>query len=231
MDRDLVAPVEELIAFEDLPDHQLLSDLLQMHVDQKGKVDYAGFLKDREKLETYLQDLRSNPPQAGWTKPAQLAYWINTYNAFTIKLILDHYPVSSITDIDQGKPWDTKWIKLGEEVYSLNQIENEIIRPTFKEPRIHFAVNCAAKSCPPLANKAFTAENLNDLLEKQTRSFINDQSYNQISSNSIQISKIFEWYQDDFDQLIHFLNKYSQIEIKSSAKISYKQYDWGLNKQ
>ena len=86
----------------------------------------------------------------------KMAYWINVYNAFTIKMIVDNYPVSSITKLHGGKPWDVKWIELGEKKYSLNEIEHNILRPQFKDARIHFAVNCAAQSCPPILNKAWT---------------------------------------------------------------------------
>lgn len=214
-----------------VPDHQAFTDLLRTHVNQKGEVDYPGFKMDMDKLQRYLDHLSGHTPTGEWSESEQLAYWINVYNAFTIKLILDHYPVGSITEIDQGKPWDTKWIPLGDATYSLNQIENEIIRPDFNEPRIHFALNCAAKSCPPLANEAFTSANLESLLEKRTGAFINNSSYNKIAASSVSISKIFDWYGSDFGNLISFLNKYSTTEIKPSAKVSFNEYDWGLNKQ
>ena len=120
-------------------------------------------------------------------------------------------------------------LKLGSKTLSLNDIENEIIRPTFKEPRIHFAVNCAAKSCPPLLNKAWTASNLEANLEKQTKAFINNSKYNTISSGSAQVSKIFEWYAVDFGDLRTYLNKYSNTKLSSSASINFAEYDWQLN--
>jgi hypothetical protein len=133
-------------------------------------------------------------------------------------------------DLDNGKTWDVKWIKLGGKTYSLNQIEHEIIRPQFKDARIHFAVNCAAKSCPPLYNKAYTEENVNRYLEKRTIQFINDNKYNSISTKKAEISKIFEWYQEDFGDLITYLNKYlKQEDISKKAKVSFKEYDWSLN--
>jgi hypothetical protein len=213
------------------PDHSSWTRLLQKHVNTKGEVDYAGFKQDQSLLEAYLKELAHNPVASGWSRNEKLAYWINTYNAFTVKLIVDNYPVESITNLKGGKPWDVKWIQLGGKTYSLNQIENEIIRPQFKEPRIHFAVNCAAESCPPLLNKAWTAAQLNTYFEQQTKAFINHPAYNQISPNRVQVSKIFDWYGEDFGNLIDFLNQYSDTKIKANAKVSFLEYDWSLNKQ
>lgn len=219
--------VEEVVLAK--PNHAAFDALLAAYVSSKGVVNYNGFKSDIGKLDAYLSDLDKNTIAADWSRNEKLAYWINAYNAFTIKLILDNYPVSSIQDIAGGKPWDKKWIKLGGKTYSLNQIENDIIRPEFKEPRIHFAVNCAAQSCPPLGNKAFTAENLNSLLEKQTKSFINNSKYNTINANGAKVSKIFDWYGADFGNKQAFLNKYSSTKIAASAEITYSEYDWALN--
>ena len=128
----------------------LWNGLLRKYVNSSGKVNYKGFKSDKSKLDAYLKELENNPIQENWSKAKKMAYWINAYNAFTIKLIVDNYPISSITKLHGGKPWDVKWIKLGGQTYSLNNIENDILRPKYKDARIHFAVNCAAKSCPPL---------------------------------------------------------------------------------
>lgn len=213
------------------PDHSQWNSLLQKYVNSKGNVNYAGFKQDKSALEAYLQQLADQPVESSWSREEKLAYWINAYNAFTVKLIVDNLPVKSITNLKGGKPWDDKWIKLGSKVYSLNQIENDIIRPSFKEPRIHFAVNCAAKSCPPLLNKAWTADKLNSYFEQQARAFINNPNYNKISANSIQVSKIFDWYGEDFGNLIDYLNKYSTTKINADAKVSFLEYDWSLNNQ
>ena len=160
-----------------------------------------------------------------------MAYWINAYNAFTVKLILDHYPVGSIMDIKSGKPWDWKWIKLGDKTYSLNEIEHQVLRPQFKDARIHFAVNCAARSCPPLLNRAWTAANLNNWLDQQAGKFINNAKYNQISAAGAKISKIFEWYAEDFGpNIIDYLNKFSRTAVKTGAPVTYLEYNWELNK-
>ena len=211
------------------PSHKTWDALLQKYVSSTGKVNYKGLLNEKAKLQAYLDELAANPADKSWSRNEKLAYWINAYNAFTVKLILDNYPVSSITKIHNGKPWDVKWIKLGEKTYALNNIENDIIRPQFNEPRIHFAVNCAAVSCPPLLNRAWTADNLNRYLDQQARSFINNKKYNQISADEVEASKIFEWYAADFGNLIDYLNQYSETQIQKKAKVSYKEYDWGLN--
>jgi len=122
-----------------------------------------------------------------------------------------------------------KWIHLGEKTYSLNNIEHDIIRPTFDEPRIHFAVNCAAKSCPPLKPKAYTTENLEKLLDEASNYFINNSDYNKITSTSAEISQIFEWYGDDFGDVRSFINRYRSDNIDKSVSIKYISYDWSLN--
>ncbi len=209
--------------------HELWDQLLRQHVSASGRVDYRGFKADQAKLQQYLDFLSANPPKSSAPRAERLAFWINVYNAFTVQLITDHYPVSSITKLHGGKPWDVKWIKIGGSTYSLDQVENEIIRPRFKEARIHFAVNCAAKSCPPLLNRAWTASKLERMLDKQSRAFINNSSFNTLGAKSVKLSKIFEWYREDFGDLIAFLNRYAEVEIQSRAKISFVEYNWALN--
>ena len=211
------------------PDHSAWNKLLQAHVSSSGKVNYKGFKGQKSELEAYLKDLENFPPQDSWSRAEQMAYWINAYNAFTVKLIVDNYPVASITNLHGGKPWDVKWIKLGGQTYTLNNIENDILRPKYKDARIHFAVNCAAKSCPPIHNRAFTASNLESTLNSQAKKFINNSSFNTISANSIEVSKIFEWYAVDFGDLPNYLNKYANTKINSGAEIKFKAYDWALN--
>lgn len=211
------------------PDYSIWNKLLEKHVSSKGQVDYKGFKEDAAQLDIYLEELAQNPVQSDWPRAHKMAYWINAYNAFTVKLIVDNYPVKSIRNLNEGNPWDVKWIKLGNKTYSLNNIEHDILRPQFNDARIHFAVNCAAKSCPPLANQAFTANNLEELLNKQTRQFINNGTYNNLSTNEVRISKIFEWYKGDFGDIQAYLNKYADKKINEKAKVSYQEYDWALN--
>ncbi len=209
--------------------HQAFDKLLQKHVSRQGAVNYAGIVADKQALNDYLESLRNHPPKSSWTRPERLAYWINVYNAFTIKLIVDNYPVASIMNLDGGKAWDRSWIKIGAATYSLNDVEHKVIRPKFNEPRIHFAVNCAAKSCPPLANQAYTASNVETLLDQRTRSFINDAKYNEVGEREVRVSKIFEWYAADFGDLISYLNRYAATQANASAEVSFLEYDWALN--
>ncbi len=209
--------------------HDKWDQLLRKYVSTSGKVNYKGLKADKAELESYLKYLQENQIQDNWSKAKKMAYWINAYNAFTIKLIVDNYPVSSITKLYNGKPWDQKWIKLDGQTYNLNNIENDILRPQYKDARIHFAVNCAALSCPPILNQAWTENNLNQLLEKQAKAFINNPKFNTIESNEIEISKIFEWYAVDFGNIVDYLNRYSKTKISANAKVKYKEYDWALN--
>ncbi len=211
------------------PSHEAWDKLLQKYVNAEGKVNYKGFKEAKVALQQYLDSLTANPVQPSWTKAEKMAYWINAYNAFTIKMIVDNYPTSSIMKLHNGKAWDVKWIKIGDKTYTLNNIENDILRPQFKDARIHFAVNCAAKSCPPILNRAWTPDNLNKFLEQQAKAFINNSKYNKITADAVQVSKIFEWYAGDFNNIIEYLNKYSTTKINTTAKVSYVEYDWALN--
>jgi hypothetical protein len=210
--------------------HDKFDALLSKYVSSNGDVDYKGLKNDVSKLQVYLNELTSIQ-LASLSKNEKLAFWINAYNAYTIKLIIDNYPVNSITDLEGGKPWDKKWIMLDGKTLSLNNIENDIIRPQFNEPRIHFAVNCAAKSCPPLLNKAWTASNLESNFVTQTKKFINNPQFNKVTEKSIEISKIFEWYGEDFGDIFTFFNKYSDTNVSPSAEKKFLEYNWALNKQ
>ena len=211
------------------PSHTAFDTLLKKHVSTTGKVNYKNLKQDKAALEVYIKTLSDNVPADSWNKNDKFAYWINAYNALTLKTIVDNYPLSSITKLDGGKTWDVKRYKLGEKTYSLNDIENNILRP-MGDARIHFAINCAAKSCPPLLNKAFTAKELNTLLESRTKKFVNDPKANLLlKGNEIKISKIFDWYGKDFYNIPDFINRYAVSKVKSDVKIGYTDYDWSLN--
>ena len=210
------------------PNYAPYDSLLQKHVSKSGKVNYKAIKADQSMLDSVVMDFQYHAPQDTWAKNEKLAYWLNTYNLFTIKLIVDNYPVKKITDLDGGKTWDVKRIEIGDKKYSLNQIENEIIRPQFKDPRIHFAINCAAKSCPPLYNQAFTADNVQSFLSKRTRQFVRSKA-NELSETNVKVSKIFDWYKADFSDLVAFLNKYATVKISKDAQVEYLDYDWNLN--
>lgn len=215
--------------------HKTWDNLVRKHISSSGKVNYAGFVKDKAELEKYIKELQSYYKNvSSWGRNKRLAYWINVYNAVTVKLITDNYPVKSITDLKGGKPWDAKLIQLGGVSYTLNVIENKIIRPKFNEPRIHFAVNCAAKSCPKILNRAWTEDNLQRYLTKQTKAFLANSSQNTLEADKVKLSKIFDWYKADFgttnEKVIQFINKYSSTPVNKTATVSYNEYDWSLNK-
>lgn len=219
-----------LIAQSGNMDHALWDQLLNKHVDAQGMVDYRGLLEEKPILDQYLDLLSANTPGENQGEKEKLSYWINAYNAFTVSLILEHYPIKSIMDINNA--WDNKFILLDEKKYSLNQIEHKIIRKEFEEPRIHFALVCAAISCPVLLNEAYDPKKLNEQLQLQGERFINDAGKNKISEESILISQIFNWFGDDFTKngsLIDYLNSFSSAKIVEDAKVSFMEYDWGLN--
>lgn len=211
-----------------ISDHSSFDTLLKKYVSKAGKVDYKGIKSEVAVLDKYLGYLSQNVPSDN--KNEILAFWINAYNANTIKLIVDNYPIKSIMDLYGGKAFDQKWIKIGGETLSLNDIENNKIRAEFNESRIHFAVNCAAKSCPPILNSAWTGANLEANLQARAKSFVNNESYNNVSSKAVKISKIFEWYAKDFpSDIVSYLNQFSDTKIDPSANVSYIEYDWALN--
>ncbi|MFK8061381.1 MAG: DUF547 domain-containing protein [Polaribacter sp.] len=212
----------------------IFNDLLQKHVTKDGIVDYKAFKKDEAKLDTYISYLEKTSPAKSWSENKQKAFWINAYNAYTIKLILENYPLKSIMNIKQkGKTaWKIPFAKVGGKTYTLDHIEHEILRKKLFDPKIHVGVNCASGSCPKLGNMAFTEENVDTTLEKLMKEFVNDASRNKISNKKIQISSIFDWFKTDFTKngsVIDYLNKYSDTKIKKKAKTSYLKYDWSLN--
>ena len=161
-------------------------------------------------------------PTDTWSKEDKLSYWMNAYNAMTIDLILRNQPIASIKDIKD--PWDQRLWQLGKKWYNLNEIEHQILRK-MGDARIHFGINCASFSCPPILNEAFTADKVDTQLEALAKGFINDKQRNTITENSIEISKIFSWFAKDFKTngtLIDFLNKYSDTPIASNAKKRFK---------
>ncbi|GAA4238630.1 DUF547 domain-containing protein [Postechiella marina] len=211
------------------PHHKDFNTLLQKYVSKNGLVNYKALKTKRAHLLSYITYLGQNTPENSWSKEDKLAYWINAYNALTIDLILRHYPVKSIKDIK--KPWERRFWKLGNKWYNLNDIEHNILRK-LNEPRIHFAIVCASFSCPKLSNIAYTASNIDAQLTTATKDFLADAKRNYISKNSIELSKIFQWFIKDFKQsgnLIDFLNQYSHVKISAKARKTYKDYNWSLN--
>ncbi|MFC5048197.1 DUF547 domain-containing protein [Aquimarina hainanensis] len=211
-------------------DHSIWDQILLLNVTKDGKVNYGGFMKDSSQLYEYFTLLSQNPPTEQWSKEEKLAYWINAYNAYTIKLVIDSYPISSIKDIKD--PWNKKFFKINGEWYSLNDLEHKILRK-MNDPRIHFAINCASFSCPVVWNRAYTGANVESALENQTKKFINDPLRNTITEDVVSVSKIFSWYKKDFKidgkNVVDFINKYATTKIINQSKKGYKTYDWSLN--
>jgi len=211
------------------PDHKVWNDLLKKYVDSKGNVDYQNFKTDIKALDSYLEHLANNVPEDSSDKNKRLAYFINLYNAATVKLILDNYPVKSIKDLKN--PWDKKWIKVADDNLSLGHIEHKILRK-MNEPRIHFAINCASFSCPRLLNEAFLAPSLQSQLEQATKDFINDHTRNIITRDRIQLSNIFKWYRKDFTNetsLTEYIDTYTKVKVNTTAKVEFLKYNWNLN--
>jgi hypothetical protein len=223
------------------PSNALWTGMLKKYVTQSGWVNYKAWKNDRGELDKYLNSLSANAPSDKWSTNEKKAYWINAYNAFTIKLILDHYPVKSIKDIGPSiqipfvnTPWAKKFFKIGGKEMKLDEIEHSILRKQFNDPRIHFSLVCASRSCPPLRTEAYEAATIDQQLNDQGRIFLSDKSKNIITPREIQISKIFSWFKGDFTKngsLIDFLNKFSPSRIDKNADIDHLNYNWNLNEQ
>ncbi len=221
--------------------HEEWTNLLQKHVNKAGFVDYKGFIKDSAKLNDYLAKLSANAPANTWSKDEKFAYWINAYNAFTVKLITIHYPVKSIKELGAANPiifintaWDKKFFSIGNKSMTLNTIEFKIIKKQFADPRSHFAINCASISCPKLLDVAYEAKTLNAQLDQQGKAFLADNDKNKVSATNPKLSSIFKWYSGDFEKgqsKIEFINKFSSPKLNASAKIDYLDYNWNLNEQ
>ena len=237
----IVEQIEDYIPVEDIKikapkdttkvNHAEWDKLVKKYVADNGDVDYNGFKKDLETLNNYVAYLATQVPSESWSLNEQLAYFINVYNANTIKLIADNYPIKSIKDIKN--PWLKNRIKIGGKDFSLADIENGILRK-MNEPRIHFAINCASFSCPKLLNTAYTETNVQELMELATSEFINNTSKNKLSKEDIKISEIFKWYKSDFTEsgsVIDYINHYSDIKISPNTKIDYLEYNWNLNER
>lgn len=218
-------------------DHSLYGEVLKKYV-KDGVVDYEGFRSEEEQLDQYLKTLdETNPDEL--PREEQLAFYINAYNAYTIKLILENYPLKSIKDIGGWfkSPWEIEFCEIGGKTLTLDEIEHEIIRPRFKDPRVHFAVNCASKSCPPLISEPYQGTILDHQLSANTRSFLNNPARNRLEGKTLYVSKIFKWFKEDFGgDVVGFFLKYAEEDLKDrllaqkdQIEIEYLHYDWGLN--
>jgi hypothetical protein len=224
------------------PDYSLFSQVLRDHV-KNGAVNYKA-LKTDKRLTDFVEILKRTEPNTISAKN-RLAFWINVYNAFVLKVVVDQYPIKSImskTAYALGKSnFQKKLVTINGVQYSLNDVENNIIRP-MGDPRIHFAINCAAKSCPPLRAEAFEPGRLDEQLEEQTRQFINNPEKNSFdfAQKEAMVSKIFDWFEDDFKKydkgVLAFISRYlpaaqgqQLLANVKTFKIKHHDYDWDLN--
>lgn len=247
-------PTQAFAAFDH--DHGVWDILLKKHVVMKNQnrmslVDYKGFKNDSALFTTYLTSLSLVRMEEynTWTRDRKLAFLINAYNAFTIKLIVDNYPVKSIRDIGGlfKNPWKIEFIPLLGEKYSLDHIEHQMIRKkgVFDEPRIHVALVCASIGCPALQNSAYTADTLPAMLEKALNGFLADTTRNRfnVRKKRFELSSIFDWYGEDFEEKYGSLKQFLIIHAESFTadpnalfmirnedfSIDFLDYDWDLN--
>lgn len=210
--------------------HMAWEDLLQDHVQDDGRVDYKGFLRDKQLLDSYLEALALQPPREDWSTQARMAYYINLYNAATVALILENYPLKSIRDID--RPWAKERVQVGDKRLSLGDIEHKILRK-MGDARIHFAINCASVSCPKLPSYAFTESGIESQLNQAALGFINDPVRNAISPEQAEVSKIFKWFRSDFKaeggSLVEYLNRFLAEPVPKGTSVKFLPYDWALN--
>lgn len=240
-------------------DHGPWNDLLQRHVlvlrsGQATQVDYAGMAEDRVRLTHYL-DATSAVSRAQfdrWSASDQLAFLINAYNAWTVNLVLQGYPaIGSIRDLGSllQSPWKKRFIPLLGSTRSLDDIEHSLIRGSgrYREPRAHFALNCASIGCPALRPEAYVGAQLDTQLESATRRFLSDRSRNRFAGDRLDVSSIFRWYREDFEtgwrganSLAEFLSLYGDalgLDAPQRQKlaldgfaIEFLDYDWRLNR-
>ena len=228
-------------------DHSVWTQFLSTHVmssdDRINRIDYGSVvLEDRARLDAYVEQL-TQTPISDFSRVEQRAFWINLYNALTVKLVFDHYPVESILDISISPgwlsfgPWDKTLITVEGEELSLNDIEHRILRPIWRDPRVHYAVNCASYGCPNLRTVAFTSLNTEQLLEQAAREYVNDPRAAEFVDGRLIVSSIYEWFKEDFgdsdEGVIEHLKKYAESDLAASLatvrRLGGHFYDWTLN--
>ena len=222
--------------------HAIFDGALKQCV-KNARVDYAALIAHPQDLNRYLDQVASvsKTEFKKWSEPQQIAFLSNAYNAYTLRLIIDHYPLKSIKDIGRffSGPWDQPVVKLFGETINLNTLEHKVLRVDYAEPRIHFALVCAAKGCPSLRGEAFVGTRLEEQLADQAKQFLAESTKNRIvaSERTVYLSSIFKWYSGDFEKksgsVLAVLKPYwSENAISTDGfKIRYTDYDWSLNEQ
>jgi hypothetical protein len=217
-----------------------------------GGVRYADLKQSKSRLESYVEKLHAASPKQieSWTREQRFAFWINVYNAHTLWLVADHYPVKSIKDIGTlfTRVWNKQFIDMPsfdpeekKAKLSLSEVEHEILRPQFKDARVHAAINCASESCPPLRAEAFVAESLDEQLEEQARAWLADESRNRFDATQgeLGLSSIFDWFKDDFERESGSVQAWvaahapeetgAWLRDAKGVKIRFLDYSWKLN--
>ncbi|MDX1303460.1 DUF547 domain-containing protein [Photobacterium sp.] len=217
--------------------HVLWQQLLDKYLVQQPQQTLFRYravsANDKWDLDRYIRSLTASDPLK-YRKSEQFAYWVNLYNALTVRLILDNYPLKSITKLGgffTFGPWDEDLITINGKQLSLNDIEHRILRPIWQDPRIHYVVNCASLGCPDLQPQAFTASNSEDLLDQAAIRFVNSTKGVQLTGDKVRLSSIYDWYGEDFGNkaaLQNHLNQYWKGAPVELNHISY-DYDWALN--
>lgn len=222
------------------PAHAAWTAVLERYVDDTG-VDYAALEREGQPaLDAYLRTLSGAcaADYERWSQAERIAFWLNAYNAFTVKLILDHYPIASIRKIGflPGAAFRERFIPmpgLKGGVISLDDIENDTLRRAFREPRIHFALVCASRSCPALRREAYRGADLDRQLDDQARGFLGDASKNRVdrAAQRLDLSSIFKWFRGDFDAAAGSVPAYvaRYVDGVSGYDVTFLDYDWSLN--
>jgi hypothetical protein len=219
-------------------DQEIYAELLSKYV-KNGRVNYSGFKADEARLDRYLNDLEQVEPDR-LPREEQFAFYINAYNAWTIKLILTAYPgVKSIKDLGSlfKSPWKKEFVRIRGRMMTLDHIEHDILRPRFRDPRVHFAINCASKSCPPLLSEPYRGNLLESQLTRVTEDFLNRPANWRLEDGQLWVSPIFKWFAEDFDHdVIGFYLNYAHGDLKQKLQadrdrieLRYLDYDWSLN--
>lgn len=220
------------------PDNRIWAGLLARHVQGK-LVDYAGFKRDEALLDKYLAVLEAANPEA-MSREARFAYYINVYNAWTIKLILTRWPnLESIKDFGTlfRSPWKIELVKLQGQTKPLDWVEHEVLRPRFKDARVHFAINCASKGCPPLINEPYEAARLNEQLDRVTRATMSDPAATRLEGETLYVISVFDWFSGDFPEgAPAFVKRFAEPDLAKRleilgdrVKVRFIDWDWKLN--